>query len=411
VNQALTTTRLSEISSNKLLVLDFWATWCSPCVAELPKFDSLQDQYRDQIKILPVTTQDEKTVKEFLGRLNKVRKVKLPTVVGYKMLSRLFKHKSLPHLVWIGKDGNVLAITEGRELTKKNIDNVLTNGRANMPLKSDNINTVVNLENGDPVFLASLKMLTGDSLRISPVDKSKVNVQSTLTGYVEGLSSGFFNDSILVGAYNLAAGWLFRAALWRSKPEMLSEGNMLYEISDSTTYKRITGRHRNGKDIASPGLEYVSWLRENGFSYELRIPPALSAKRYDIMLKDLNTYFGELYGIEGVMEERSIRCLALTRISPGDSFVTNGGVSSCAVTAFSLKMVNMDIPSLLTYLGQPLQLHPPTVDETGFKGRLDIELNCQLSNLDDLNKELAKYGLAFVKKDIIRKVAVVKQRK
>ena len=39
--------RLSDFK-DKVVILDFWATWCPPCKAEIPHFIELQDEYKDQ---------------------------------------------------------------------------------------------------------------------------------------------------------------------------------------------------------------------------------------------------------------------------------------------------------------------------------------------------------------------------
>jgi thiol-disulfide isomerase/thioredoxin len=39
----------------KLLILDFWATWCAPCVSMIPVTDSLQKEFEGKIQILSVT--------------------------------------------------------------------------------------------------------------------------------------------------------------------------------------------------------------------------------------------------------------------------------------------------------------------------------------------------------------------
>ncbi|MEA3489878.1 MAG: TlpA disulfide reductase family protein [Candidatus Omnitrophota bacterium] len=41
------TFRFSD-TKGKVVILDFWATWCPPCILELPHFQSLHEQYQDQ---------------------------------------------------------------------------------------------------------------------------------------------------------------------------------------------------------------------------------------------------------------------------------------------------------------------------------------------------------------------------
>lgn len=54
----------------KVLILNFWATWCPPCIEEIPSLDALQRQYGSQgVVVLAVSVdKNEKTYREFLQR-------------------------------------------------------------------------------------------------------------------------------------------------------------------------------------------------------------------------------------------------------------------------------------------------------------------------------------------------------
>ncbi len=56
----------------KVLVLNFWATYCAPCIQEIPSLNRLQTRYKDRgLVVLGVSIdKDEKAYREFIGRFN-----------------------------------------------------------------------------------------------------------------------------------------------------------------------------------------------------------------------------------------------------------------------------------------------------------------------------------------------------
>ncbi len=48
-------------------VVEFWATWCGPCLVSMPHLSELKQEYGDQVTIIGITNEDEGTVEAFLA--------------------------------------------------------------------------------------------------------------------------------------------------------------------------------------------------------------------------------------------------------------------------------------------------------------------------------------------------------
>ncbi len=96
----------------KVVLLNFWATWCGPCQVELPHFAAWQKQYGPAgLQVIAVSMDDESTSVRPV-----VRKLKLdfPVVMGDEKLGILYGGVlGLPVTFLIGRDGKVNERIEG----------------------------------------------------------------------------------------------------------------------------------------------------------------------------------------------------------------------------------------------------------------------------------------------------------
>ena len=121
---------------NQLLIIDFWSVHCSGCVAGLPAMESLQNAFGDKIKVLPVTFESRQEVSVFLKKNLHTAKLNVETVVDDKSFSKWFRHKFIPHEVWIYRD-TVIAMTDEDYVSADNIKLVLSGKKNDWPVKND----------------------------------------------------------------------------------------------------------------------------------------------------------------------------------------------------------------------------------------------------------------------------------
>ena len=90
-------------SQNKPVVLNFWATWCPPCIAEMPSFQNLYDDYKGQVDFYFVTNEERKAIKKFTSKGD----YNLPIYNPLEQQPQPLQASSLPTTYIIDKTGKI----------------------------------------------------------------------------------------------------------------------------------------------------------------------------------------------------------------------------------------------------------------------------------------------------------------
>lgn len=359
-----------QVSSfkGKLLILDFWATWCSSCLSYFPKTERLQKQFKGKLQILGVTNQSQAKIQAFFNSPSGKR-YHFPTVVNDTQLEKLFPHQYLPHYVWIAPDGTFLLSTSGAIIDSAAIARYLEQGI--LPGKAKN-----DLDTKLPLFLTTQY----------PADNQLQYYSVLSKGHYYGLPTGnkfrrtkkvlhgrAVTNSTLFTIYKAAAFGLFEKI-----GESLIEKRILLEVRDLHALK---------------GDKVKVTEHDHDYNFDIVLPVEQADSLFHSMLRTLNQYSP----YEGRVETREVECLALVRSGEGADFATKGGkVHTFQPEKDSSLVNNLLISDFLAKANTIPGIKPYLIDSTGYTGKVDFRLNGPIRDLEKLRANLRPYGLDLV---------------
>ncbi|QNK64830.1 TlpA family protein disulfide reductase [Pedobacter sp. PAMC26386] len=363
-NYKTTKTNLSDFKV-KLIILDFWATWCTSCLSNFPKMEELQKQYGEEVQFLKVTYQPKVEVISFLEKLHKEKPSAIPVITDDKSLHELFPHIYLPHYVWLDQTGKVIAATNADQITSANIDQFLSNDN------TGNMRTKVDLDASKPLFIQN-DLLQNNELK---------HYSIFLKGSYDGLGSGVnrtvnkagkqtglaITNRPLLSIYNLIVSGLFK-----QRGQTFNKTRSLILVKDpaAITYKKGAGQ-------------------TNSYTYACNASGLDSAGLYQYIFDELNRYSD----YRGSIEKQKVKCLVLRRTSKADKIKTSGGTpENLLFTHPDSKLINYPLSYLLMRISELPFITVPLVDETGYQSPVDLQIH-KGADLAALQKSLKLYDL------------------
>lgn len=331
-----------------LIILDFWATWCGPCISSFPKMNGLQKEFGDQLKIIAITDESSERIKTFLKNRPQQFSIAIDEDVS---INSYFKHVYIPHYVILDKNKVVKAIVDGEFITKENITKLITGEGVVFKEKKENLNF-------DP------------NKPLGTTDKPII-YQSTLLPYDS-------NRQSMSNMGSLSSNRLFAL-------------NMTYTSMLRTAYQYSYNRTK--EDLKHP--EKYNFKEENRYSYEMMFPDNLYDKRLELMIHDIKTVSGlsakietqltDVYILQKIPETKINIPISTQQPNPNRMVRYGEGIT----------LQGEPIERLRAYYEEVIQF--PIVDETGYENVYDIAVKWYEENPKQGLAELTKYGLELKK--------------
>ncbi|MGE9310808.1 TlpA family protein disulfide reductase [Niabella sp. CJ426] len=369
INDPGKSAKLSDFKG-KVVILDFWATWCTSCIASFPKVQELQSRFTNDLKVLLVATPQngdtEEKITAFHSKLAKLnRPNKLPVTLD-STLPKLFPHNAIPHYVWISKTGKVIAITGAEALTDNNIKLAIETENVNAAIKAD-------FDKKNLYYLDSK----------APLDKlSYYNI--LLKGRMTNLNGGGGFEYVRK-TQGAITGYLFaNLSLYYLYARLATR---LVDDFDNDFARIITDSTDRAYLECPAGLtddQQIAWYENYGYTLDIYHPLSSIKQLFQTALQSLNSGTD----FNATIEIKETKCLILQR---GNTSKQISPIAQQPTNLDGLKMINLsDVKSVIRNL---LRYSLPLVDKSGIKPIQVLAKGPHPKTMNEVNQILAENNL------------------
>lgn len=357
---------VNDVKNKKILILNFWGTWCSPCLPEMEALAKLQKANPDKIQVIAISNDSPERLGNYLKK--KPSSLWLATDTSYFLYNSL-GFAFVGQSVVIGADKRIIALVKSDSINQKMIDKLV---KAEYVASSASIKEAA-VNTAEDAF--GVDSLTQESF--------------TVRGYMKGKPG--MSQKPNQGPY------AFRRVSWYNTcvTRMLNDA---YGIKSQAQVKYETDE----KQICD--------YNDHEFLYcaDILVKPDEKDSFYSIMQKKLSA----LLPVKFRIEYRDMPVYVLKR---KEGAALSMPVSSETATSYSFNGNGYEGTAVLVsefadnYLTNEIGL--PVIDETGLTDRYDIKTVIELRTMDNVRAAIEKLGLTLEKAERRVKVIIYMGRK
>ncbi|MBK0379978.1 DUF3738 domain-containing protein [Mucilaginibacter segetis] len=337
-------------ANTKLYIINFWGTWCSPCIPEMDKLAKLQITNQKDVRVIALSDDSPERLKKYL--IKKPSKLWLASDTSF-FLYKAFGFSYVGQSAIINSKHQIVALVKTDYINQKMIDDLLKGNkiRSGAEIKEQAVTS------GKDIF---------------GVDSTQ-SESFTIRGYMKGQQSmgrHYINapyNGRRISYINVCATNMYKDAF-----DIVSSKQIIYEIEE----KQV--------------CDYDN--KNSLYCFDLLVKPEQKDSLKSIMKKKLLA----VLPIKARTEQKLIpvyilKCSDSTKLnkSTNEKFSYSFSGRGFDGTAATMK----DFSS--TYLSNEMDL--PVVDETGLSQRFDIKTNVEVRTLDGIKKSLHDLGLTLEK--------------
>ncbi|HVW97192.1 MAG TPA: TIGR03435 family protein [Mucilaginibacter sp.] len=345
LNAPVKQTALSTLKG-KVVLIEYWATWCGSCIVAMPHLKQLQEKFPDKLQVITVTDETAKRTGQFLA----VKPSNLWFAVDTaRAISAVFPHQLIPHTVLIDQDGKLVANTSPEFVTEKVIDSILSRQIVHLPEKKDN-----------------------------PMDYDEII--KTYFSAADTVQHRFMMLPKIPGAPGLSTTWLTDSVFSGRRLTCLNVGlSLLYRLANNNfPYGRTIDKTGDDPD------------KSPAYCLDIIVPekadllPTLRkelAKRFDLQAK-IDPQIKDVYVLT-ITDSAKFKKVPRNTSGKRTYYARHGEIDQ----------QDMTMTDFADYLESFGIVSRPVIDETGNHEKLDIKFSFQPENPASLTKVLSDMGL------------------
>ncbi len=367
----------------KVVMLDFWGTFCGACIEAMPHLQHLQDSFPGQLQIITLSEETPTRIAQFL-------KVK-PSNLWFGIdtngaIRNLFPYQIIPHDILIGPDGQFIAATNPEAITSLVIDSLLQGLAVHLPPKEDRIM--------DPEKLINETFVAADTVQ------SRFLIQGEIKG-AGSMSSTWLMDSVFKGrritCINLNLGLLY----------MLANGGYSFSRTIDSTAVAAPTATVAPTDVAAPTATAKPATGRS--AAQARYTLDLIVPHPQDLLPTLLERLSERFDVQAriVPMEKDAYVLKIIDQDKFNAIPRNqDGKKTYSVMHGEVNQKNMTMKDFAQVM-EDYGVGKPTIDETHNLERLDIQFSWRPEDPSSLFESLQALGLSLTKERRIIPVLVL----